>query len=64
MAAGVVVGRLVKDAAGADASPGNGSASLRRSNQLSPGGTNDVLPPPVTAGPIADPVTAGAETMP
>ena len=30
----------------------------------SPGGTNDVLPPPVTAGPIADPVTAGAETMP
>ena len=64
MAAGVVVGRLVKDAAGADASTGNGSASLSRSNQLPLGGTDDALPPPVTAGPIADPMAAGAEAMP
>jgi vacuolar-type H+-ATPase subunit H len=64
MAAGVVVGRLVKDAAGADASPGNGSASFRRSNQLPSGGTDDVLPPPVTVGPIEDPAAAGAEAMP
>ena len=64
MAAGVVVGRLVKDAAGADASLGNGSASLSRSNQLPPGGMDDALPPPVTAGSIEDPVAAGAEAMP
>ena len=60
MAAGAVVGRLVKDAAGAAPSSGNGSASLSSSNQRSRGGTADALPPPVTAGPMA----AGAEAMP
>ena len=43
MAAGVVVGRLVKDAAGADASSGNGSASPSMSTQLPPGGMKDTL---------------------
>jgi vacuolar-type H+-ATPase subunit H len=64
MAAGVVVGRLVKDAAGADASSGNGSASPSMSTQLPPGGMKDALPPPVTAGSIEDPMAAGAEAMP
>ena len=63
MAAGVVVGRLVKDAAGADASAGNGSASLRRSNQLPPGGMDDASPPPVTVGPTEEPLAAGAAAM-
>ena len=61
MAAGVVVGRLVKDAASANGSSGKGAASLSRSNQLAPGGIDDVLPAPVT---IEDPVAVGGEAMP
>lgn len=71
MAAGVVVGRLVKDAAGADASSGNGAGSsgngagLRsRSNPLPLGGMDDALPPPVTVGPIEGSMVTGAEEMP
>jgi len=62
MAAGVVVGRLVKDATGADAS-GNGAGSISRSTQLPPGGVDDMLPPPVTVGSI-EPLATGGEAMP
>lgn len=64
LAAGVMVGRLVKDAAGADAPSGNGSAPVGSSNQLPRGDRDDVLPPPVTVGSIEDPVAVGAEATP
>jgi hypothetical protein len=65
MAAGVIVGRLVKDAAGADAaSSGNGAASLSRSNQQPLGGTDNALPRPASVSPIEDPGAAGAGAMP
>ena len=52
MAAGVVVGRLVKDATGADAS-GNGAGSISRSTQLPPGGVDDMgTPRPTTTSAV------------
>jgi flagellar biosynthesis chaperone FliJ len=62
MAAGVVVGRLVKDAVGADAS-GNGAGSISRSTRLPLGGMDDRLPPPVTVG-SSEPLATGREAMP
>ena len=63
MTAGIMVGRLVKDVAGADGSGGS-SPQVTSRGQLPMGGMDDALPPPGARDPLGDPEIVGTQALP